>query len=68
MEGAWDFTMTGRKCINYVDYLYASSAVNVFTDILLCVLPWPHLWKLNMPLKQRITLCVLFAGGARYVE
>lgn len=67
MEGAWDFTKPDRKCINYVDYLYASSAVNVFTDILLCVLPWPHLWRLNMPLKQRITLCVLFAGGIRYV-
>ena len=46
--------------------LYASSAVNIATDILLCVLPLPHLWRLKMPLKQRIILCVLFAGGARY--
>ncbi|KAF1848658.1 uncharacterized protein K460DRAFT_353613 [Cucurbitaria berberidis CBS 394.84] len=64
VAGAWDFTLSPpSKCVNYVNYLYASSAVNILTDILLCILPWPHLWKLKMPLKQRITLCVLFAGG-----
>ncbi|KAH7410047.1 hypothetical protein DE146DRAFT_604726 [Phaeosphaeria sp. MPI-PUGE-AT-0046c] len=63
VSGAWEFDAKG-SCINYVDYLYASSAVNVFTDIVLCALPVPHLWRLNMPLKQRIVLCVLFAGGA----
>jgi hypothetical protein len=57
VSGAWNFS-----------YLYASSAVNVATDILLCVLPLPHLWRLNMPLKQRLILCVLLAGGARYVH
>ena len=46
VSGAWDFVAKG-SCINYVDYLYASSAVNVFTDIVLCVLPIPHLWKLS---------------------
>ncbi|CAO2653938.1 Nn.00g106710.m01.CDS01 [Neocucurbitaria sp. VM-36] len=64
VEGAWDFTISPRTCINYVNYLYASSAVNIATDILLCVLPLPHLWRLKMPLKQRIILCILFAGGA----
>ncbi|KAF2676300.1 hypothetical protein K458DRAFT_397033 [Lentithecium fluviatile CBS 122367] len=63
VAGAWDFTIAGRKCINYVDYLYASSAINVATDIILCVLPCPYLWKLNMPKKQRVILCLLFAGG-----
>lgn len=81
VSGAWEFDAKG-SCINYVDYLYASAAVNVFTDIVLCVLPIPHLWKLSksrphkgnheltssrdidMPLRQRVVLCVLFAGGA----
>jgi hypothetical protein len=80
VSGAWSFTAQGH-CINYIDYLYASSAVNVFTDIVLCVLPVPHLWRLSklslhsnhtytncwwldMPLKQRVVLCVLFLGGA----
>jgi hypothetical protein len=67
VSGACNFTID-RKCIDYISYLYASSAVNVATDILLCILPLPHLWRLNMPLKQRLILCVLLAGGARYVH
>ncbi len=43
--------------------LYASSAINIATDILLCILPIPHLWALNLPVRQRIVLCILFAGG-----
>ncbi|EDU41586.1 hypothetical protein PtrSN002B_008574 [Pyrenophora tritici-repentis] len=63
VRGAWDFTIPGRRCINYVTYLYASSAVNVATDIILCLLPLPHLWKLQLPLRERVVLCVLLAGG-----
>ncbi|KAF1945858.1 hypothetical protein EJ02DRAFT_473841 [Clathrospora elynae] len=63
VAGGWDFLLP-RKCIDYFGYLYASSAVNVATDVVLCSLPLPHLWRLNMPLKQRLILCVLFAGGA----
>lgn len=64
LSGAWNFT-SDRECIDYISYLYASSAVNVVTDLVLCILPLPHFWGLNMPLKQRIILCVLLAGGAR---
>lgn len=46
ISGAWNFTAQG-SCINYIDYLYASSAVNVFTDIVLCATPTPHLWRLS---------------------
>ncbi|CAG5185419.1 uncharacterized protein ALTATR162_LOCUS11300 [Alternaria atra] len=63
VQGAWNFTIE-PVCVDYVTYLYASSAVNVATDVLLFVLPLPHLWKLNLPKKQRIILCVLLGGGA----
>lgn len=58
--------MVERKCIDYVAYLYASSAVNIITDIALCVLPLPYFWRLDMSRKQRIILCMLLGGGARY--
>jgi hypothetical protein len=64
VAAAWNFSIVGAKCLNYVDYLYASSSINVATDIVLFVLPCPYLWRLNMPKKQRVILCVLFAGGA----
>ncbi|CAI9629685.1 unnamed protein product [Alternaria burnsii] len=63
VRGAWNFTIE-PVCVDYVSYLYASSAVNVATDLLLFVLPLSHLWKLNLPRKQRVILCVLLAGGA----
>ncbi|EAT89851.1 hypothetical protein SNOG_03120 [Parastagonospora nodorum SN15] len=46
VDQAWKID-PNRKCINYVNYLYASSAVNVFTDVVLCILPIPYLWKLS---------------------
>lgn len=55
VSSAWEFDARGT-CINYVDYLYASSAVNVFTDIVLCVLPIPHLWKLSKSRSQKVWL------------
>ncbi|KAF2011955.1 hypothetical protein BU24DRAFT_352711 [Aaosphaeria arxii CBS 175.79] len=64
VSGAWDFTEPRRRCIDFVNYLYVSSSISVVTDIILCAMPCPYLWKLNMPLKQRIILCVLFGGGA----
>jgi hypothetical protein len=53
ISGAWEFTGRG-SCINYIDYLYASSAVNVFTDIVLCALPIPHLWRLSKLVPREI--------------
>ncbi|KAF2711595.1 hypothetical protein K504DRAFT_224701 [Pleomassaria siparia CBS 279.74] len=64
VASAWDMTISNRTCIDFVDYLYASSSVTILTDIVLCVLPWPYLWALNMPLKQRVILCMLFGIGA----
>ncbi|KAJ4303261.1 hypothetical protein N0V90_002154 [Kalmusia sp. IMI 367209] len=37
--------------------------MTVATDVLLCLMPWPYLWKLHMPKKQRVILCILFGGG-----
>jgi hypothetical protein len=64
VHAAWDFTASDRKCIDFIDYLYASSVISVTTDIMLCILPWPYLWKLRMPVKQKVILCLLLGGGA----
>jgi hypothetical protein len=53
VSGAWNFDAKG-SCINYIDYLYASSAVNIFTDIVLCALPIPHLWRLSKLLLKKV--------------
>ncbi|KAF2001363.1 hypothetical protein P154DRAFT_619388 [Amniculicola lignicola CBS 123094] len=63
VSGAWDFENPDRKCIDFIEYLYASSVISVAIDVVLCILPCPYLWKLKMPLKQRIILCLLFGIG-----
>lgn len=63
VRAAWTYNIEG-KCINVVDFFYASSSINIATDLALCFLPIPTLWKLQMPRSQRIILCGLFALGA----
>lgn len=63
VRAAWTYTIKGAKCFPIVDYFYVSSAFNIATDLLLCVLPIPTLWALKMPVAQRVVLCVLFSGG-----
>jgi hypothetical protein len=53
ISGAWDFAVQ-ESCIDYIDYLYASSAVNVCTDMVLCALPIPHLWRLSEFTSHRV--------------
>ena len=63
VHSAWNFTLTERKCLPYVTFLYVSSSVNMVTDILLCLVPLPFIWRLRIPKQQRVVLCCLFGVG-----
>jgi hypothetical protein len=63
VEAAWKYELHG-KCFPIVDFFYASSAINIATDLALCFLPVPTLWALSMPKPQRVVLCILFGLGA----
>lgn len=63
VEAAWKYEMKG-KCFPIVTFFFASSAINIATDLALCFLPIPTLWSLSMPRSQRIVLCILFTLGA----
>lgn len=65
IQAAWDPTLrTPMSCFHFVDLLYASSVLNVLTDVVLCTLPLPYFLKLNIPLKQKVTAsCLFIAGG-----
>ena len=62
VEAAWKYEIEG-KCFPIVTFFYASSAINIATDLALCFLPIPTLWSLSMPRSQRVVLCVLFSLG-----
>jgi hypothetical protein len=69
VSAAWDFTMDKNdfKCYTFVDFLYASTAINVTTDLVLCTAPLPYFWKLQLPKKQKIIVSSLFFIGGLYV-
>jgi hypothetical protein len=63
IRAAWDFDIKGSKCYDYTNFLYASAGINVATDVLICTMPLRHFWRLKLPKKQKLILCVLFVVG-----
>ncbi|KAL6249830.1 hypothetical protein RBB50_003686 [Rhinocladiella similis] len=62
VEGAWDFTLP-RNCLPIDRFYYFSTAFSIFTDFLLCILPLPVFWRLNLPRRQKYVVSLLFAIG-----
>lgn len=62
---AWDFMYRKNgSCIKIKNYLYASTAINIVTDIALCAIPVPHIWQLRLAKKQKVILCMLLCLGS----
>jgi hypothetical protein len=68
VQAAWDYSITDARCIHIVDYFYISAGVNIATDLLLCFLPLPTIWRLQMPKAQRIVVCFIFGMGTLYAH
>lgn len=68
IEAAWDYTIKNSKCIHILDYFYTAAGVNIATDLLLCFLPLPTIWKLQMPKAQRVVVCIIFGMGTLYAN
>jgi hypothetical protein len=66
VAAAWDFTIP-KQCYKAVYYLYTNAAVNVATDLLLCITPLPFIWKLQIVQSQKVLVCGLFFVGGLYV-
>lgn len=49
-----------RKCIDLVAFNYAFAASTIFLDIMVIILPWPMIWKLHMPLRQKAAVTGIF--------
>ncbi len=60
LQALWDRTIEG-KCIPIRIVFVVGGAVNAATDIAILSLPMPKLWNLNMSLKRKIQLTMIFA-------
>lgn len=66
IDGAWSFRVMylGRSsCVDMKAYLYASNAVNIFTDGVVVVLPIVPIMKLRLPRRKKVAVCLLFLVG-----
>jgi hypothetical protein len=62
IQAAWNYTIEG-KCFDIVRYFYVAAGFNIGTDLLLCFLPLPTIWALQMSRTQRVVICLLFSMG-----
>ncbi|KAF3212981.1 hypothetical protein TWF106_007508 [Orbilia oligospora] len=66
IDGAWSFRIMylGRSsCVDMQAYLYASTAVNIFTDGIVVILPIVPITRLRLPKRKKIAVCLLFLVG-----
>lgn len=66
VEGNWDPTVEGRKCMElkkFMDATYVLSAITIFTDFVCALIPLPIIWKLNLNRKTRIGIMAVIALG-----
>ena len=65
VSGSWDLALaTSAVCINRPVFYFAQAGLGIFTDFATLVAPLPFLWKLQMPVRQKIGVsAVLMMGG-----
>jgi hypothetical protein len=63
VQAAWDITITGARCISIRSIYLGGSVPNVCLDLVIVLMPLPHVWRLHAPLAQRVVLAGMFALG-----
>ncbi|KAL8634261.1 MAG: hypothetical protein Q9228_008145, partial [Teloschistes exilis] len=54
---------TPGHCINYTKAGQAYGSMNIASDLLIFILPLPIVWRLQMPLKERLGVLLIFMSG-----
>lgn len=65
VEASWDIGRSGTACYikNLDAVVMGMGALNILTDLVICLTPIPYFWKLKLPRFQKICLCGLFLSG-----
>ncbi len=56
-----------QTCINLVPFNYTFSATTIVLDVLIIIMPWPIIWNLHMPLRQKVGVTGIFLLAGVYV-
>ncbi|KAF2839760.1 hypothetical protein M501DRAFT_904272, partial [Patellaria atrata CBS 101060] len=63
IKGMYDPSVTEKKCIDYKSALLSTAALNSVSDFIVYLWPAKPLWRVQLPLKQRIGLLGVFCMG-----
>ncbi|RYP69772.1 hypothetical protein DL771_005881 [Monosporascus sp. 5C6A] len=63
IAAAWDRNIEKKTCLDAWKAYWALSIFNILMDVATLMLPIPVIAPLNMPKKQKISVCLLFATG-----
>lgn len=66
IAAAWDFSLVAlptTKCLNALLFYRIAAGFNFVSDVFIFFLPMPTLYKLQLPLKQRLSIMAIFALG-----
>src|SRR5687767_6090536 len=64
MKAYWDYRPQYEyQCLNEGKNMFAASIVNIFTDLLVTVVPMPLVWSLKLPIRQRVAVISVFGLG-----
>jgi len=63
----WDKTISGGVCGNQKLGILLVAFLNLFTDLMIVIMPMPLVWKLKMPRSKRLALMGIFGLGIMYV-
>ncbi|KAI9852612.1 MAG: hypothetical protein M1838_000060 [Thelocarpon superellum] len=63
IDGFWKMYVPAT-CIDALAVYYATSSINLVTDLIILVLPMPVIWSLKVPRRQKYVLCAIFVLGS----
>ncbi|KAJ4397790.1 hypothetical protein N0V93_002027 [Gnomoniopsis smithogilvyi] len=61
-QAIWEFYLPS-KCYNLPTVMLTSASVQVFSDVVMAMLPQKVIWGLNMNLQRRIGIAIIFSVG-----
>ncbi|KAJ5306330.1 hypothetical protein PENANT_c017G02184 [Penicillium antarcticum] len=59
----YDQTIPGGKCINQGAFYVSTAALNLSTDLMVLSIPIIITWRLQMPIRRKIAVCIILCLG-----
>lgn len=64
VQAYWDYKLSEKgHCLDEGLVTLVAGIINCVADLLTTTLPIPIIWRLKMPLKRRIGICILLCMG-----